>query len=48
MLMKKKRLLKNMCLSEDLMTEGNILGFTEAKEFWPVSEIGILCSDCIL
>lgn len=28
-----KRLLKNMCLSEDLMTEGNILGFTEVKEF---------------
>lgn len=28
-----KRSLKNMCLSEDLMTEGNILGFTEVKEF---------------
>lgn len=37
-----------MCLSEDLMTEGNILSFTEVKEFWPVSEISILRSDCIL
>lgn len=28
-----KRLLENMGLSEDLMTEGNILGFSEVEEF---------------
>lgn len=39
MLMKEKRFLKKMFLSEDLMTESNILGFTEVKEFSPVRSV---------